>query len=55
MSDQTITKRELAEVMRHREGKPPTRALPKDSFRDPIYSARMVTERIERERRKMWK
>jgi hypothetical protein len=50
-----LTKAELAEVHRYRVGKPATRALPKDSFRDPIYSVRMVTERIAREREKMWK
>lgn len=55
MSDQPITKQELAEVMRYRQGKPPTRALHKDRFRDPIYSAKLTTEIIAAERRKMWK
>lgn len=50
-----LTKAELAEVHRYRIGKPATRALPKDAFRDPVYSARLVIEVIARERQKMWK
>lgn len=55
MSDQPITKREMAEILRHRQGKPPSRALHKDIYRNPIYSARLTTERIAAERKKMWK
>lgn len=55
MSDRDLTKAELAEVHRYRIGKPATRALHKDAFRDPVFSARLVTEVIAREREKMWK
>jgi|GEM_PF-4554501 len=55
MSDEPLTRAELEEVRRHHKGKPPTRALPNDFFRDPIYTARLSREIIERERMKMWK
>ena len=50
-----LTKAELAEVHRYRIGKPATRALPKDSFRNPEHVAKLFGERLARERDRMWK
>ncbi len=55
MSDQPLTRAELAEVHRMHAGKPQTKVLPTAFWRNPAAGARFLRETIERERKKMWK
>lgn len=50
-----LTKAELAEVHRYRIGKPATKVAGKDGWRDPACCVKFLSEKIKREREKMWK
>lgn len=50
-----LTKAELAEVHRYRIGKPATKVAGKDGWRDPSCCVKFVSEKIQRERARMWK